>query len=352
MKKLISSIVIFSTTLMPFVAQADIVSTQPLQSVVASASVPSPLSCFNFTRTLKMGSKSYDVRALQFALQKEGSTIALSEYGMFGSDTLAGLNAFQQKYASNILTNGSAPTGMVGVRTRAKLNALYGCDVSMMQPQNQAFSDNVSLIIKNVSLDSNGVTAVFCNQSTTAIPVFPARLRLNGIVRDFNVTAATGAGACDTVTFPYATWGLTYDAGVTYGVVSALDPNSMYKKSSLSFPLSATTTLNIPAVAGAHLSIRGITLKSNGLQGTFCNLGDTDLTNYPVRVIMNGVSKDFDIPAVYMHGKCSSVTWTYDNWNVSTAAGTMINATVNVDPNNVIRESNEFDNSASISGTL
>ncbi|MBA3733220.1 peptidoglycan-binding protein [Patescibacteria group bacterium] len=351
MKKLILKLAIGGILLLPLSASADISSVQTLQSAVVVPSVVSPLSCFNFTRTLKMGSTSYDVRALQFALQKEGFTISVSEYGTFGLETQTALNAFQQKYSADILTDGSLPTGMVGVRTRAKLNSIYGCSVVSTAPASN-LPTNVSMSVKNVSLDSNGITAVFCNNSTSALPVFPARLRVNGIVRDFNIVGAIGAGTCDTDLFPYSTWGLTYDPGVTYGVVSALDPNGMYKKSSLLYPLSATTTLSVPAIAGAHLSIRGITLKSNGLQGTFCNLGDTDLTTYPVRVTMNGAIKDFDISSAYVHGKCSSMTWSYDVWGVSSTTGTFINATVNVDPNNAIKESNEFDNSATISGTL
>ncbi len=345
MKKVVS-VLLLAGMLLPALASADIVSLQPLQSASTPAS---PLSCFDFTRTLKMGSTLYDVRALQYALQKEGSTISTSEYGVFGTDTLAAVNAYQQKYAADILTNGNAPTGMVGLRTRAKLNSVYSCKVVTLAP---ATPINVSLVIRDVALDANGVTAVFCNQTPTSIPVFPARVRLNGIIRDFNIVGATAANSCDTDTIPYATWGLNYDANTSFNVVTALDPNGMYKQGSLTFPLSATTTLTLPAITGAHLSIRGIILKSNGLQGTFCNLGDADLTSYPVRVIMNGVSKDFDIPELYMHGKCTSKTWTYDNWNVSGVTGTLINATVNIDPNNVIKESNEFDNSASISGVL
>ncbi len=351
MKKIISTLVVSLTLLAPEMIQADILSTVPLAPAATTTPASSPLSCFNFTRTLKSGSTLYDVRALQYAMQKEGFSIPVSEYGRFGDATLAAVNAFQQKYASDILTNGQSPTGMVGLNTRRKLNSLYGCDV-VVPVAPMTVPTNVSLQIKNVTIDSNGVTATFCNQSPTAIPVFPARVRLNGIIRDFDITAARGQGACDTVTFPYATWGLTFDPSSTYGVVTALDPNGMYKTSSIVYPLSTTTTLAIPAIDGAHLSVRGVFIKSSGLQGTFCNLGTTDLASYPVRVVLNGVTKDFEVPGAYMHGKCSTVTWTYDNWGVSSTTGTYVSATVNIDPNNIIKETNEYDNSASISGTI
>jgi hypothetical protein len=303
-----------------------------------------------------MGSKGYAVRGLQFALIREGFAVASAEYGMFGQDTLTAVNAFQQKYASDILKNGAAPTGVVGKLTRAKLNALYGCAAVSLMSANAASNtpavpSSIILNVKNVALDSNGVTAVFCNQSPTDIPVFPVRVRLNGIIRDFNVPGALKAGACDADTIPFAAWGLTYDPGATYGVVTALDPNSMYKTAKTTYPLVGTTTLSIPAIQGAHLSVRGITIKSNGLQSTLCNLGTTDLTSYPVRVTINGVSKDIDA-GVRTHGQCQAITWTYDMFGFTPAVGAIITGTVNIDPNNIIQETNEFDNSATIVGSI
>jgi hypothetical protein len=345
-RKIISGAFLAAASLLPLVTRADIVSLQPLSTATSAAN---PLSCFDFTSTLTAGSKSFAVRGLQFALIQEGFTIAPSEYGTFGADTTAAVNAFQTKYASDIL-KGSAPTGMVGRLTRAKLNALYGCSKTSALSSLPA---SVILNVKNVSLDSNGVTAVFCNQSPTDIPVFPVRVRVNGIIRDFNVPGALKAGSCDTDTIPYGAWGLTYDPGSTYGVVTGIDPNNMYKAAKTTYPLTATTTLAIPAVQGAHLSVRGISIKSNGLQGTLCNLGTTDLTTYPVRVTVNGVSKDVDGGAgVRAHGQCQSVTWTYDTFGLTPTAGSVVTGTINIDPNNVIQETNEFDNSATIVGSI
>lgn len=355
-QKIISALVFAAVTFLPLAAQADIVSLQPLSATTPVVAPPaSPLSCFDFTSTLKVGSKGYSVRGLQYALMHEGFTVAPAEYGTFGADTLAAVNAFQQKYASEILPDGSAPSGMVGKMSRAKLNALYGCGVATTVSAPVPASTvpaSVILNVKNVALDSNGVTAVFCNQSPTDLPVFPVRVRLNGIVRDFNVPGALKSGACDTDTIPFATWGLTYDPGATYGVVTALDPNSMYKTEKVTYPLVGTTTLTLPAIQGAHLSVRGITIKSNGVQGTLCNLGTSDLPAYPVRVTVNGVSKDVDATTVHTHGTCQAVTWTYDQFGLAPAAGSIINATINIDPNNIIQETNEYDNSATIVGSI
>jgi hypothetical protein len=359
-KTTITAILLAGAAILPIMVSADIISLQPLSaanSTVTPATPPSPLSCFDFRRTLKMGSQNYDVRGLQFALMHEGFQIAGSEYGTFGADTLAGVNGFQQKYASDILKDGGPPTGMVGKMTRAKLNALYGCDVasapvSMSTSSAPAIPTSVVLTVKNVSLDSNGVTVSVCNQSPTDIPVFPLRVRLNGIIRDFSIPSATKAGGCDSDTIPYAAWGLTYDPGSTYGVVTALDPNGIYKTAKITYPLTGTTTLAIPSIQGAHLSVRGISIKSSGVQGTLCNLGTSDLTNYPVRITVNGVNKDVDVPGVHTHGLCQSVTWTYDMFGLALTPGATVNATINVDPNNIIQETNEFDNSATVVGTI
>ena len=359
---IVSAVVVTAMVVLPLIAQADIVSLQPLSAATVSASAatpvaPSPLACFDFNTTLKMGAKSYDVRGLQYVLMQEGFTIHASEYGTFGADTFAAVNGFQQKYASTILPDGSAPTGLVGKMTRTKLNALHGCAVApvvAMTTTTPAFQVPASVIlnVKDVSLDSNGVTGVFCNGSPTDIPVFPVRVRLNGIVRDFSVPGATKAGTCDTDTIPYAAWGLSYDPGSTYGVVTALDPNSMYKTATVTYPLVGTTTLSVPAVQGAHLSVRGISIKSTGVQGTLCNLGSSDLPAYPVRVTVNGVSKDVDVAALHTHGQCVTTTWTYDMFNIAPVAGAIITSTVNIDPLNVIQETNEYDNSATIVGSI
>jgi peptidoglycan hydrolase-like protein with peptidoglycan-binding domain len=331
---------------LPLMAQADIVSVQPLNAVTP----PSPLSCFDFHTTLKTGSTGNEVRGLQFALIHEGSNISLSEYGTYGLDTFAAVNAFQQKYAGDILAGGMAPTGIVGKMTRAKLNALYGCGV-VTAP---LIPSKIALTIKSTVIDLNGITTTFCNNSSTDVPVFPTRLRVNSINRDFNIVSATKAGACDTVQFPYSLWGLTFDASSTYSLVTIIDPFSVYKTGTVTYPLTASTTLNVPAFQGVHLSVRGMFIKSNGIQSTVCNLGTVDLTSYPVLVAVNGTSTIVDVPAAYKHGQCPTVTWTYDKFGLPALppSGTVINATVTVDPNLTYKDLNELDNSATITGSI
>lgn len=90
--------------------------------------------CFVFNKNLGVGVSGPDVVSLRNALTIEGFNIPKISAGMAESEVFtesfaAVVSAFQLKYRSEILTpNGlSAPTGYVGVATRAKLNALYGC---------------------------------------------------------------------------------------------------------------------------------------------------------------------------------------------------------------------------------
>jgi len=93
--------------------------------------------CHTFNVNLKYGDSGDEVKALQVALHKEGFTpIPYQEgdknYGNFEDYTASAVVAFQEKYASEVLapwglTHG---TGFVGPTTRAKLNELYGCELS------------------------------------------------------------------------------------------------------------------------------------------------------------------------------------------------------------------------------
>lgn len=78
---------------------------------------------------LSRGISGQDVFNLQTLLIEENLLSISQPTGYFGNLTFAAVVAFQNRYASNILTplglaNG---TGYVGAATRAKLNDLYGC---------------------------------------------------------------------------------------------------------------------------------------------------------------------------------------------------------------------------------
>ncbi len=87
--------------------------------------------CYTFTKNLRIGDSSEDVRALHTALSLERpriltQAVSLNEFDEITASTVV---AFQEKYASEILVpNGlKHGNGYVGASTRAKLNVLYGC---------------------------------------------------------------------------------------------------------------------------------------------------------------------------------------------------------------------------------
>lgn len=338
--------------LLPIISLAQTAPLMPYPPSVAAAP-----SCPDFKINMRMGPSSdpmmqLQIINLQLALSREGLVINQQELGTFGNSTQAAVKAFQEKYSDDILapfgiTQG---TGYVGAVTRLKLQALYGCRVSVSTPP-PALPSNVSLAVTNLTLDNNGVSATFCNLGKDDLPTAPFRIRLNGINRDFEAVGAQKAGACTSDTWLYSTWGLSYDPGSTITAVGLIDPNGVYKTSKIQYPLGTTNTISVPALPGAHLSVRSILLKTTGLQATFCNLGTVDVTSFPVHVTVNSSSKDFDIPQLYTHGKCQPMTWTYDNWGLTYATGTVYNATVVVNPKYLFQETNEFDNVASVVGT-
>lgn len=323
-----------------------IANTTPTPTPAAS----NPLSCHDFQQNLRVGMKSAEVRFLQANLIKENFSIPATSFGNYDNSTMAAVKAFQEKYFSEILSPAklSAGSGFLGKATRNKLNSLYGCGALVSAPTPADITANIA--VTNISLDPTGLSLTACNKGNT-IPTFPIRVRLNGINRDFDIVGALNAGTCDTNKFVYETWGLSYDAGSTLTAVVVMDPNAVYKKSHLTYPVDGTASIKIPAVNGLHLAARSILLKSNGVQVTVCNLGTTNLNSFPIRITVNGNSKDFDVPEAYQAGKCQAKTWGYESWGLTYVAGNTYSATAVTDPNDIYKEVSELDNAASVIGT-
>ncbi|MEK7116650.1 MAG: hypothetical protein AAB837_00605 [Patescibacteria group bacterium] len=89
--------------------------------------------CHTFNADLKIGDGGDEITALRNALVLENFSVT-REGGDKGGNSFdeyiaSAVSTFQQKYRSEILTPAglASPTGYVGGRTRAKLNAIYGC---------------------------------------------------------------------------------------------------------------------------------------------------------------------------------------------------------------------------------
>ncbi len=333
--------------------------TAPSPTPTATPVMPSPLTCYDFNQNLRVGMKSADVRFLQSFLLKEGFSIPVSSFGSYDNDTKAAVKGFQEKYSLDILApiKASQGNGSAGRLTRLKLNSLYGCQVQVVAQASPTpmttvpIPSDVKLLITSLSMDTKGITIVGCNQSSGDLPTFPVRVRLNGINRDFDITGALKKDTCDSNTIGYESWGLSLDSGSTTTAVILMDPNGVYKNGKLAYPLNGNLGgISIPAVNGYHLAVRSVLVKSTGIQGTFCNLGTLAMTSFPVRVIVNGNSKDLDVPGAYEAGKCQTKTWTFDTWGLTYAPGVTYAVSANTDPNNIYRELSELDNIATVVG--
>ncbi|MCR4327999.1 MAG: PKD domain-containing protein [Patescibacteria group bacterium] len=114
------------------------------------------LACSEFRVNLGIGSSGAEVFAVQTALKNEGLLTDNQVTGQFDERTTASaVTSFQEKYASEILHsyNIRSGTGYVGPTTRAKLNALYGCNAQrpVSQTPPPASPDSVTSVIDTSS---------------------------------------------------------------------------------------------------------------------------------------------------------------------------------------------------------
>lgn len=88
--------------------------------------------CHTFNKNLRIGDNNQEIDDLRTALYRDGERLPIAgdvEGTNFDDQVAASVVAFQEKYASDILTPSGLKhgTGYVGPATRAKLNKLFGC---------------------------------------------------------------------------------------------------------------------------------------------------------------------------------------------------------------------------------
>ena len=105
--------------------QAILSGTTPVNPIT-----PSVAWCHTFNQNLGYAqSGSSEVGYLHTALDKEGISYSPDTGNIYGEATMSAVTQFQNKYASSVLAPYGliSGTGYVGVSTKTKLNALYGC---------------------------------------------------------------------------------------------------------------------------------------------------------------------------------------------------------------------------------
>jgi len=109
--------------------QALLAQIQQLQNQLSQIQGQPAQWCHDFNRNLKIGDGGPEVGALKTALMKDGVMPYRAVTYDFDEETASYVVAFQQKYASEILSPLGLQygTGVVGSATRAKLNSLFGC---------------------------------------------------------------------------------------------------------------------------------------------------------------------------------------------------------------------------------
>ena len=80
------------------------------------------------------------------------------------------------------------------------------------------------------------------------------------------------------------------------------------------------------------LKVKGVLLDNNGVAVTLCNFSSGDVVTFPVRVRLNGITREFDIRSALEENTCYPARWPYETWGLSYDPEIVYTAVVTIDP--------------------
>lgn len=228
------------------------------------AHADAPSVCpFSWGKNLKVGSSGADVLALQKLLNSASDTRIAdagagspgNESDTFGSRTKTAVIKFQEKYASEILVPAglSKGTGMVGVSTRAKLNALCGVAAATSAPANSSVTIPAAAAAPVLTVSTASQPArTLAPKGAIYVPFTNVTLTAGSI--DVTVNSVTVRRTGLSKNGAFAALDLLYDDG-TYVTTAYLRSDNMAQfKKSFTIPAGTSKTISVTAEMATDLT--------------------------------------------------------------------------------------------------